>query len=215
MNQDIAIYGAGGLGREVSTLVKKINSIEKKWNFIGYFDDGKTPGERIDKNGACLGGINEVNLYPTKLDLILAFGNPEIIAYIRSRIENPNIHFPNVFSPDINIADKETFQLGEGNIICGNCSFSIDNKIGSFNLFNGYTATGHDVEIGDYNVFMPGARISGEVSIGNQNLIGADSFIVQCLKIGNNIKLSPLSALLTKPRDGKVYIGNPAKVFKF
>lgn len=74
---------------------------------------------------------------------------------------------------------------------------------------------GHDVSMGDFNVLMPGARISGEVSIGDYNLIGADSFVKQQIRIGRHVTLSPLSALLTKPKDGNVYIGNFAKLFKF
>ena len=33
--KDIAIYGAGGFGREMASLLKRINSIEKQWNFVG------------------------------------------------------------------------------------------------------------------------------------------------------------------------------------
>jgi UDP-3-O-[3-hydroxymyristoyl] glucosamine N-acyltransferase len=62
---------------------------------------------------------------------------------------------------------------------------------------------------------MPGTRISGEVTIGNSNLFGAMSFVKQLLTIPDNITLSPLSALLTKPKAGNLYIGNPAKKFKY
>ena len=37
--KDIAIYGAGGFGREVASLIKRINRIENQWNFVGFFDD--------------------------------------------------------------------------------------------------------------------------------------------------------------------------------
>ena len=69
--------------------------------------------------------------------------------------------------------------------------------------------------MGDCNVFMPNSKVSGSVNIGNENLIGACSFILQGLKIGNNVTLSPGSILLTKPKDGNTYIGNPAKIFRF
>lgn len=35
--KDIAIYGAGGFGREVASLIKRINRIENQWNFVGFF----------------------------------------------------------------------------------------------------------------------------------------------------------------------------------
>ncbi len=35
----IAIIGAGGFGREVKMLIDQINHIEKKYEFIGFYDD--------------------------------------------------------------------------------------------------------------------------------------------------------------------------------
>ena len=38
--KDIAIFGAGGFGREVACLIKRINKQQPNtWNFIGFFDD--------------------------------------------------------------------------------------------------------------------------------------------------------------------------------
>ena len=39
--KDIAIYGAGGIGREVACLIRMINESKEipEWNFIGFFDD--------------------------------------------------------------------------------------------------------------------------------------------------------------------------------
>lgn len=48
MMKDIAIYGAGGFGREIACLIMIINgSLEQpEWNLIGFFDDGRHKGER-------------------------------------------------------------------------------------------------------------------------------------------------------------------------
>ena len=37
--RDIAIYGAGGLGREIACVLKKINMVTPTWNLLGFFDD--------------------------------------------------------------------------------------------------------------------------------------------------------------------------------
>ena len=39
--KDIAFFGAGGFGREVACLIKRINEKEPTWNFIGFFDDNE------------------------------------------------------------------------------------------------------------------------------------------------------------------------------
>lgn len=213
--KDIAIYGAGGLGREVASMIDKINRISPTWNFIGFFDDGKEPGRQISHFGKVLGNINTVNEWPTELYIVLSIGTPSTMQKVRSNIANHMIKFPNLIDPSFSIADAESFSIGEGNIIKGHCSVTTDVKLGDFNLLNGFVNIGHDVQIENFNVMMPGARISGEVKIGNCNLLGADCFIKQQLVIGNNVTVSPLSALLTKPKDGNLYIGNPAKSFKF
>lgn len=213
--KDIAIYGAGGLGREVASLLLQINALQPTWNIVGFFDDGKTIGENVSHFGKVLGGIDEVNNWPSPLNLVLGFGAPKTLSAIRHKITNPLISFPNIIDPTFIVSDPSTFEIGEGNIITRGCGVTTNVHIGSFNLFNGENGVGHDTRIGNFNVFMPMVKISGEVLIGDCNLFGTGSFVKQQLKIGNNVTLSPLSALLTKPKDNNVYIGNPAKLFRF
>ena len=42
--KEIAIYGAGGCGREVACIIELINQEKRVWNFIGFFDDGIKKG---------------------------------------------------------------------------------------------------------------------------------------------------------------------------
>ena len=166
--QDLAIYGAGGLGREVGCLVKRINKVKPTWNIIGFFDDGLPIGSPVFPFGKCLGGINEINSYTKPLNIALAFGNPRTIESIHKRIINPNIDFPNIIDPTFDVEDNETFEIGIGNIIKRDTSVTTSVSIGCFNLLNGGIRIGHDASIGNYNVVMPGVRISGEVSIKDQ-----------------------------------------------
>ena len=211
--KDFAIYCAGGFGREVYCLVfKRIKNSE--WNFVGFFDDTIQKGTKL-QYGVCLGGMQELNSWPTPIDICIANGSPRGLKIISERITNPLVDFPNIIAHDVGYADSDTIIMGKGNILTGAIWLSVNVKIGNFNVFNGYDVCGHDVTIGDCNVFMPSIRVSGGVTIGNENLFGACSFVLQELTIGNNIKLSPGSMLLSKPKDGSVYMGNPAKIFKF
>ena len=58
---------------------------------------------------------------------------------------------------------------------------------------------------------MPAVRVSGEVKIGEFNLFGVGSIILQQIKIGNKIRLGAGSVLMTKPKEGFLYLGVPAK----
>lgn len=214
--KDIAIFGAGGWGKEVACLISSINSqTEDKWNLIGFFDDSKKIGYKVSKYGCVLGGMDDLNNYPYQLAVVVAIGNPQSYRSVIDRIYNDKIYFPNLISPTFRIADNETFKIGKGNIIGIGCVVSVDVTIGNFNTFNADIVMGHDVKIGDFNVIMPDIRISGEVTIGDGNLIGVGSIILQQIKVGNGVRLGAGSVLMNKPKDGGVYIGNPAKLFKY
>lgn len=214
--RDIAIFGAGGFGREVACLIKKINEQKPIWNLVGFYDDNpELWGKMISHYALCIGGVDELNAYDKELCVTIPIGNPKAIKTVVSRITNRKISFPNIVHPSFLTADDESFTIGQGNIIQGDCSASCDVSFGNFNVFNGSVVFGHDAKVGDFNTFMPGTRISGEVVIGDENFFGVGSIVLQQIKIGNNVRLGAGSVMMTKPKDGNLYIGNPAAKFRF
>lgn len=214
--KDIAIFGAGGFGKEIACLIKRINDAQQEpvWNLIGFFDDGVEEGKMISHYGKCLGGIDVLNAWGKDLAVTIAIGSPTTVKKIVEKISNDRISFPNLIAPDVIVIDPKTFQIGKGNIVKDHSSFSCDVAIGDFNVFNGSDFFGHDAKVGNFNCFMPSIRVSGEVKIGECNFFGVGSIILQQIKIGNNIRLGAGAVLMTKPKDGTLYIGNPAKKFK-
>ncbi len=61
--KDIAIYGAGGFGREVACLIRIINKKTPQWNLIGFFDDDTKLKDTKNEYGKVIGGIEELNNY--------------------------------------------------------------------------------------------------------------------------------------------------------
>jgi sugar O-acyltransferase (sialic acid O-acetyltransferase NeuD family) len=212
----IAIYGAGGLGREVAGGIRRINNSGfEKWDIVGYYDDSKSIGTMISHYGQVLGGMNELNAVNEPLALAIAVGDPHARKLIHERITNPNIYYPNIVAPSFKVLDDRTFAMGQGNIIQDGCSATCDVVVGNFNVLNGSNVLGHDVTVGDFNVLMPGVRLSGAVKMGDCNLMGVDSVVLQGVKIGYNVTLGAGSVLMTKPKDSMTYIGVPAKKFDY
>jgi len=212
----IAIYGAGGFGREVACLIHKINERESEWKLVGFFDDDVSlKGSMISHYAPCLGGIDVLNSVNDDLAVVIAIGNPSAMKGVINRILNPLISFPNIIHPDFKTVDPLTFQIGKGNIIQGGCYASCDVKIGDFNVLNGSDVLGHDVILGNFNSLMPAVRVSGKVHIGDDNFFGVGSIVLQGVHIGHGISLSAGSVLLTKPQNGLLYMGNPAKKIVF
>ena len=214
--RNIAIYGAGGLGREVAGGIRRINnSCGERWNMVGFYDDSKEVGSPVSHYGYVLGGMEELNAVSEPLALAIAVGDPMSRKLIHERINNPLITFPNLIAPSFKVLDDETFTMGQGNIIQDGCSATCDVVVGSFNVLNGSNVLGHDVIVGDFNVLMPGVRLSGSVQMGHCNLLGVDSVVLQKVQIGSHVTLGAGSVLMTKPKDGMTYIGVPAKKFDF
>lgn len=212
--RNIAIYGAGGFGREIACLIRMINEKEPQWNLIGFFDDVKEKGSR-NEYGEILGGIEVLNNYPSALCVVFAIGSPHGVAGLVSRVVNPSIEYPNIIAPNVRFADDKNLKLGRGNIFSWDCHVSCNVKIGDFNAFNGYVTIGHDATIGNFNAFMPGVRISGETQIGHENFLGVSAVLLQKKKIGNNTVVGAGSVIIRTTKDNSTYIGNPATIVKY
>ena len=209
--KDIVIYGAGGFGREIACLLRLINEKGGQWNLIGFLDDNETIWGSKNEYGTVLGGSEWLNKYEKELACAIAVGSPNAVHAIVGKINNPKVSFPNLYAPTVTFLDKDSLQIGQGNIFCSNCFISCNVKVGNFNLFNGYIPIGHDAVIGDYNVVMPSCNISGGVTLGECNFLGVQSVVLQYVKIGNNTRISANSVIMRKTKDGFLYIGNPAK----
>ena len=208
----IAIFGAGGFGREIACLIR--NNLPE-WNIIGYFDDGKVKGAPVSPFGEILGGIDDLNAWEKEVAVVISIGNPKTVRALVGKITYPKVTFTNIIHPNFQMLYENTFTIGRGNIITADCRVSCDVSIGDFNVFNGSVIVGHDAKIGSYNSFMPAVRVSGEAKIGDCNFFGVASIVLQQIKIGDEIKLSAGSVLMTKPKNGNLYMGNPAKKTEF
>lgn len=209
--KDIVIFGAGGLGREVACLIKRINAVQPEWNLLGFYDDGVEVGVR-NEYGAVLGNVQDLTAYDKEVAVAIAIGSPRTVKMIVEKLsENKNLQYPNLISPDFSISDPDNYNMGYGNIIQRNCTISCNVHLGNFNILNTGIGLGHDVKVGNYNSFMPAVKISGEVTMGDCNFFGVGSVVLQQLKVGNGIKLGAGSVLMRNAKDDILYLGNPAK----
>jgi sugar O-acyltransferase (sialic acid O-acetyltransferase NeuD family) len=208
--KDLAIYGAGGFGKEVACLIKAINQGEKKWNFIGFFDDNISKKDTEDQYGKVIGGINELNSFSSDLAIVISIGIPSAVQKIVSLITNEKVYFPNIISPDTIFLDEATFKIGKGNLMMFQSLISHNITIGDFNLFNCGVSLGHETTMGSFNSMMSYTKISGEVTIGNANYFGVSSVVLQRRIIGNNTTIGTNSVIMRDTRNGSTYLGNPA-----
>ena len=213
--KDIAVFGAGAYGQEIYCLIRKINTrlATPRWNFIGFFDDNKSLWNKKNRYGEIIGGIDALNTWKKPLDIVVAIANVNFLKKIVEGINNPQLEFPNVIDPDTCYMDKETFEIGKGNVVGEITRFAPNVRMGDFNIIVNDGVFGHDDVIGSFNVFYPDARLSGHVTCGDCNMFGVRTTVLQGFSIGNNVKLSAGCILMNNAEDGFVYRGNPARKF--
>ena len=133
--KDIAIFGAGGFGREVLTLINDINKVEKLWNIVGFFDDGCKKGDII--NGiTVLGTTQDLNNWNKEISVVIAIGNPIVKKKIIDNINNQYVDYPTIIHPTVLIGDQNYVKIGKGCIICANNIITTNIEIGDFVILN-------------------------------------------------------------------------------
>lgn len=212
--KNIAIFGAGGFGREVKIIIDVINKHNPNtYHLVGFFDDGFQKGEII--NGfPVLGGISELNEYSEDLSVVVALGTPNIKKKIIEKIENKNIDFPSIIHPKTSVSD-DYIKIGKGCIICEGTIITCNIEIKDFVILNLMCSVGHDTIIEEYCSFMPSVNISGEVIVRESVYVGTGAKIINQLEIGKNTIIGAGAVVSKSLPENCTAVGIPAKPIKF
>ncbi|HEY0656733.1 MAG TPA: acetyltransferase [Chryseosolibacter sp.] len=204
--KDLAIFGAGGFGREVALLIDQINQEKREWNFIGFFDD-----EADAKGGLpIIGTSRALKDIKTPLHLAVAVAAPLVRRSIVGKLRGGELAFPVLCHPRANTGAR-TNTLGKGTIITEACILTTGISIGEFVIVNLATTIGHDARIGDFCSIMPGTNISGNVRIGHDSLVGTGAKILQNLTLGERCRVGAGAVVIRDVKDGQTVVGVPAK----
>lgn len=210
MKRELVIYGAGGLGREILSLINR--DYINEWETIGFIDDGIKEGVFVE-GCPILPKSFLASHDHEKLAVVFGIADPKTKKKIYMEIKNiKNLIFPKIIAKSAIIDEKAL--IGEGTVVADNCWVSTKAKIGNFSLLNVGNVIGHDVIISDFCSLMPLSSISGFVEIGECTLVGARSFILQGLLIGNNCVIGAGSSLFFSLKEGETAITSPPHVIK-
>lgn len=207
--KDLAIYGAGGLGREIAVLIDQINARKKRFRVVGYFDDGRSKGTDVD-GLKVLGGLAELNRWKKPLEVVIAIADPATRARVAAGVSNSKTTFPTLVHPSANLGAVKKNMLGKGSIVTAGVIMTTQVKLGEFVIINLATTIGHDVRIGDFSSVMPSCSISGNVTIGEQCFVGTGARILQNLSLGNRCIVGAGAVVTRSFEAGCTVMGVPA-----
>ena len=191
----IAIYGAGGFGKEVKMLLDIISGSKEEISFAGFLDDF------VKRHPMAAKGHYE--------DIIIAVADSKIRESIYKRVRSESCPFANIIHPDTYVDKANT--IGKGTIICGGVMLTVDICLGEFVIVNLGTTIGHDVVVGDFTSIMPSVNISGGVKIGKSVFIGSGATILQGLTIGDRAVIGAGAVVIRPIAAGQKVAGVPAR----
>ena len=210
--KNIAIVGAGGFGREIKMLIDQINELEKKYTFIGYFDDGKEKGSLV--NGyPVIGCISDLNFVEENLSVVLALGNPIFKRNAVEEINNAKINYETLIHPSV-IIGSDAVNIGRGTIICAGSIITCNIEIKDFVTINLACTIGHDSVIENYVSIMPGVNVSGEVILNEGVYVGTGSKIINQVAVGDYAIIGAGAVVSKSLPENCTAVGIPAKVIK-
>lgn len=211
--EKIAIIGAGGFGREVKMLIDHINHKERKYEFIGYFDDS-IEKETLVNQHRVLGKVKEINAIREKLNIVVAIGAPMVKKAIIKKINNPYVQFPTLIHPSVWLGEEDV-KIGKGCIICAGTIITCNIELKDFVILNLMCTVGHDTIINSFSSFMPSVNISGEVKINDCVYVGTGVKIINQIEVGEATIIGA-GAVVSKSLPAKcTAVGIPAKPIKF
>lgn len=209
----IVILGAGGFGREVKMLIDQINLIENKYEFIGYYDDGKLKGEKINEF-PILGNTDDLNAVQEPILVALALGNPMHKEKVVRKINNSKLTFETLIHPSV-IIGNDVVTIGKGTVICAGCIITCNINIQDYVIINLACTIGHDTIIENYVSIMPGVNVSGEVNLCEGVYIGTGAKIINQVEIGKNSIIGAGAVVSKSIPENCTAVGIPAKPIKF
>jgi sugar O-acyltransferase (sialic acid O-acetyltransferase NeuD family) len=203
--KQIFIYGAGGLGREILSLIRSLD----QWEPVGFIDDDFKNYDTVE--GLKVFGYDRLLNEKEALNVVLAFGNPAHRKQVFERIKNHKLNFPVLIHPSAILQNPQSISLGAGSVVCAGCVLTTNITIGMHVLVNLKNTIGHDTHIGDFSSLMPGGNIAGEVIIGECVLIGSGANLINRIHIGDACIVGMGAVVLHSVEKGKTVAGVPAK----
>ncbi len=205
----LGIYGAGGLGREVHILARKINAVEHRWEQIVYIDDNEAIKEVLGVSSYTFDGARELFF---DLEISIAIGEPATRAKIYDKVKAVGVRLATLIHPGVYI--DESTAIGEGvtileGVMPSSCVIIEDNV-----YIQPHVAIGHDTHIGKHSYIGTNAEISGSNIVGERVFIGFLAGTLQGLTIGDDVEISAGSIVFRDIEPRMIVMGNPARVIR-
>ena len=202
------IYCAGGFGKEVMDVARRVNESVPQWDHIYFLDDVCKEDEKYGAK------IFRLDAFPQGFDrsqceAVIASGEPVVREKLLARLESAGIALGKVI--DTTSIVSTTASIDSGVVITPFCSISSHAVLSRNSTVNTTSIIGHDVEIGENTVVSSMVNLGGGCKVGRNSYIGMGALIRERLTIGKDTIIGMGSVVVHDIPDGVIALGNPAK----
>ncbi len=197
----LAIYCAGGLGKEIVALARGVS----RWDYIIFVDD-VTDADWYE--GAKVYRFDEVRDLPDKVEFIIANGEPHTREALYQKIKAEGYSMATVLGAGCSLLPS--VEISEGCILY-DCGVSANVRIGPNVLINTKAIIGHDVVIDAHSVISAFCFLGGFTTIGKCVYMAPGSMAKDRIRIGDDAIISLGAVALRHVKEKSIMIGNPAR----
>jgi sugar O-acyltransferase (sialic acid O-acetyltransferase NeuD family) len=210
---EIAIYGAGGFGREIAWLVQSCNQNIEIYKVVCFIDDDSKKNGQILNNIPIMSLEKSYEFFPSA-KVVRAIGDPSISEIIVQKAANIGFCFETIMHP--RIEKSEWTEIGLGSVICAGNIITTNIKIGKHVQVNLDCTIGHDSILDDFTTLAPGVHVSGWVHFGKRVYVGTGAVIINGISkrpiiIGENSVIGAGACVTKSVPVGATVVGVPAK----
>ncbi|KKC34959.1 acetyltransferase [Devosia psychrophila] len=217
-----AIYGTGGMGREVAPIAADQLVAEE----ISYLSDDRPDIVFVDDsenaptvcNGLPVISFRQLQSSEHRTrKIIAAVGDGRIRKKIEDRCIAADLQIASLTAKTARIFGGVA--VGAGSVLCDFTTVTSNIKIGKSFQANVYSYVMHDCVIGDYVTFAPRVCCNGNVHIGDFAYVGAGAMFIQGTRdrpliIGEGAVVGMGAVVLKSVAPYTVVVGNPARLVK-
>lgn len=205
------IYCAGGFGKEIMDMARRINRFESRWADICFIDDVIQAEESY---GAKLYPfVAVVNKFDkAAIEIVIAHGEPLSRKILFDKVKSAGYRLATLIDNTAIISD--TARMGEGVIVTPYSSVSSLALVGNNVAINTKTIVGHDVKLGEHCVLSSLVNVGGASSVGENSYVGMGVQIKDKIAIGKDVIIGMGSVVYNDIPDEVIVLGNPARPMK-
>jgi len=209
----IAIYGAGGMGREVAWLVQSCNEKQEIYRVACFIDDNEAM-HGAELNGIPVMGLGELARTFPGAAVVGATGNPKTRRITMEKASAAGFGFETIIHPRVEMS--RWIEIGMGTVICAGSILTTNIILGQQVQINLDCTICHDVVMGDYTTLAPGVHVSGWVHFGRDVYVGTGAVFIngtseKPLRIGDGAVIGAGACVTKSVADCCTVVGVPAK----